>query len=168
MISRNTLFCLLVLAGLLLPAAAPAQNVNFIKIIDGDSLLVEAGGRSMEVRLIGVDAPEFKQEFGIQAKEFSLRFCHGHKLRLEFDKELVDRYGRVLAYVHKGDKMLNEEILKVGLAITIKVRPNTRHYSRLKAAERIASIKKHGFWEQGGLNMTPAQWRKKHPRKRRD
>lgn len=168
MISRNTLFTFIFLAASFLPAVAIAQNVNFIKIIDGDSLLVEAGGRSMEVRLIGVDAPEFKQEFGRKAKEFSLRFCHGHKLRLELDKELVDRYGRVLAYVHKGDKMLNEALLKAGLAIAIKVKPNTRYYARLKSAERIAAAKKQGFWKQGGLKMTPAQWRKKHPRKRRD
>ncbi len=122
----------------------------------------------MEVRLIGVDAPEFKQEYGIKAKEFSLRFCHGHKLRLEFDKELVDRYGRVLAYVYKGDRMLNEDLVKAGLAIAIKIKPNTRHYTRLKGAERIAAAKKHGFWKQGGLRMTPAKWRRANPQKRRD
>lgn len=171
MISRNSLpapAVLIFLAALLLPAPAAAQNVTFIKIIDGDSLLVEAGGRSMEVRLIGVDAPEFEQEFGRQAKEFSLRFCFGHTLRLELDKELVDRYGRVLAYVHKGDKMLNRELLKAGLAIAIKIKPNTRHYTDLKAAERLAANKKSGFWKQGGLKTTPARWRKAHPRKQRD
>lgn len=161
---RNRPAVLVLLAVLLLPCAARAQTVNFIKIIDGDSLLVEAGGRSMEVRLIGVDAPEFKQEFGRRAKEFSLKFCFGHKLRLELDKEIVDRYGRVLAYVHKGDRMLNEEILKAGLAVAIRVRPNTRHHARLKAAERFAAAKKRGFWKQGGLKMTPAKWRKAHPR----
>lgn len=168
MLFRNTLIAIILLATLALPAAAAEQTVTFIKIIDGDSLLVEASGRSMEVRLIGVDAPEFKQEYGRKAKEFSLQFCHGHRLKLEFDKEIVDRYGRVLAYVHKGDKMLNEELLKAGLAIAIKIKPNTRHYSRLKAAERVASIKKRGFWKQGGLRMTPDQWRKANPQKRRD
>ncbi|WP_264981127.1 thermonuclease family protein [Pseudodesulfovibrio portus] len=168
MSSRNALFGLIILAALLLPGAASAQMVTFIKIIDGDSLLVEAGGRSMEVRLIGVDAPEFKQEYGLQAKEFSLKFCFGHKLRLEFDKELVDRYGRVLAYVHRGDKMLNREILEAGLAIAVRIKPNIRRYAAFKAAEQLAVGKKHGFWKQGGLRMTPAQWRKAHPQKRRD
>ena len=160
---RNTLFTLTILALLLLSAVAQAQEVTFIKIIDGDSLLVEAGGRSMQVRLIGVDAPEFRQPFGLEAKEFSLRFCFGHKLRLEFDKGRVDRYGRVLAYVYRGDRMLNEELVGAGLAVVIKIKPNTRHYSRLKAAERLASKQKRGFWKQGGLKMSPAQWREAHP-----
>ncbi|MBG0790562.1 MAG: thermonuclease family protein [Desulfovibrionaceae bacterium] len=164
--SRNRLAPCIFLAALLLAAPVRAQMAAFIKIIDGDSLLVEAGGRSMEVRLIGVDAPEFKQEYGREAKEFSLRFCHGHRLRLELDRDKLDRYGRVLAYVHRDGKMLNEELLKAGLAVAVKVKPNTRHYSRLKAAEHLAEDRKHGFWKQGGLKMPPAQWRKAHPRKR--
>lgn len=163
---RKTLFLISLAVTLaLLPAQVKAQNVNFVKIKDGDSFIVEAGGRGLEIRLIGVDAPEFKQEYGRLAKEFTLRFCHGHKLRLVFDKDKVDRYGRVLAYVYKGDKMLNEEIIKAGLAIPIKVKPNTRYYSRLLNAQEYAKKKKHGFWLHGGLEMTPRQWRKANPRR---
>lgn len=162
MSSRNTLFIAFLFLLLLVsqPASAGSQVVNFIKIIDGDSMLVEAAGRSLEVRLIGVDAPEFKQEYGRKAKEFSLKFCHTRRLVLKFDKELVDRYGRVLAYVYSGDRMLNKEIVRAGLAIAIKVKPNTKHYKTLKAAEKEARAKRRGFWLYGGLKQTPAQWRK--------
>ncbi|BCS88937.1 thermonuclease family protein [Pseudodesulfovibrio sediminis] len=164
---RKILFLFTLVAILaFLPMQVKAQNVNFIKIIDGDSLLVEAGGRSLEVRLIGVDAPEFRQEYGREAKEFSLRFCFGQKLRLEFDKDLLDRYGRVLAYVYKGDEMLNQAIIKAGLAIAVNVKPNSRYYSRFKATEKQARKNKHGFWLKGGLDMTPAQWRRKNKKRK--
>ena len=163
---RNLLFlaCLLCLC-LIRPAAAETVTARFLSVIDGDSLLVEYGGDAWQVRLIGVDAPEFRQEYGIDAKVFSLKFCHDKTLRLEFDLERKDRYGRHLAYVYAGDAMLNEELVRAGLAIPIKVKPNTRYYRRFKAAEQEAIHGKKGFWLRGGLDMTPAQWRKKHPRK---
>jgi len=159
---RHIPFIAFLLLLLLTPLAARAgsQAVNFIKIIDGDSMLVEAAGRSLEVRLIGVDAPEFKQEYGREAKEFSLKFCHIRRLLLKFDKELVDRHGRVLAYVYSGDRMLNKELVRAGLAVAIKIKPNTRHYQALKAAEKEARENRRGFWLHGGLKQTPAQWRK--------
>lgn len=144
----------------LLVHTAQAQMVNFIKVIDGDSIIVEAAGRGLEVRLIGVDAPEYKQEFSRKAKEFTLGFCFRQRLRLEFDKEITDRYGRVLAYVYKGDTMLNEEIVKAGLAVTLPVKPNTKYRQLFDKAEAYAKKHKTGFWLQGGLKVTPSEWRR--------
>ena len=165
MIRRNPLF-LAVLFCLFLAPSAPAEDlaVRFLRVIDGDSLLVENKGDAMEVRLIGVDAPEFRQEYGREAKEFSLRFCFGKPLRLEFDKERRDQYGRYLAYVFAGREMLNEAIVRAGLAIPIRVKPNTRHFELFKQAEKEARDKRRGFWINGGLKKTPAEWRKDNPR----
>ena len=166
MIRRNSLLPLWLLCLFLLwPGPASAQSVRFLSVIDGDSLLVEYQGDAMEIRLIGVDAPEFKQEYGNAAKVFTLRFCHRKVLQLEFDQGRKDRYGRYLAYVYAGQAMLNEELVRAGLAIPVKVRPNTRYDSRFKAAEKEAVDKKRGFWIRGGLELTPAEWRRAHPRK---
>ncbi|MCJ2165972.1 MULTISPECIES: thermonuclease family protein [unclassified Pseudodesulfovibrio] len=166
MIRRNTIFFLCLLCfSLLRPATASALTVRFLSVIDGDSLLIEHKGDAWEIRLIGIDAPEFKQEYGVQAKVFSLKFCHNKTLRLEFDREKKDRYGRRLAYVYADDVMLNEELVRAGLAIPIMIKPNTRYYARFKAAEKEAVAKKCGFWLRGGLKQTPAQWRKSHPGK---
>lgn len=160
---RNTLFslCLILTIGAL-PTISAAESVRFLTIIDGDSMLVESKGRTLEVRLIGIDAPEWGQEYGTQAKSHALSFCYGHGLRLEYDKERIDRYGRVLAYVYCGNRMLNEEMVRAGMAIAIKVNPNSKYYTRLKNAENQARAKHRGFWLRGGLKETPAQWRKKN------
>ena len=113
----------------------------------------------------GIDAPEWGQEYGTQAKTHVMSFCFGQSLRLEFDKERKDRYGRLLAYVYCGDKMLNEEMVRAGLALVIKVKPNTKHYARLKKVEATAHAERRGFWLRGGLEVTPGQWRKRYGKK---
>ncbi|MBI9081394.1 MAG: thermonuclease family protein [Pseudodesulfovibrio sp.] len=162
---RNTLFLAsLILALFVFSDFSYAQNARFLTLLDGDSMLVEYNGYSQEVRLIGIDAPEWGQEYGTQAKAYAMNFCFGKTLRLELDKEKKDRYGRLLAYAYCGDHMLNEEMVRAGMALAIKVKPNTRYYSLLKKAEEKARVERRGFWLRGGLKMPPAQWRKKHPK----
>ncbi|WP_147819744.1 thermonuclease family protein [Salidesulfovibrio onnuriiensis] len=155
------LLLLFLFAALLLPGMARAESARFLNVIDGDSIMVRLGHRPVEVRLIGIDAPEWDQEYGVQAKTFTMRFCYGKELRLEYDREKRDRYGRLLAYVYDDRSMLNEELVKSGLAMPIMVKPNGRYYGRLKQAEKIAREERRGFWLRGGLSMTPGQWRKK-------
>ena len=160
---RNTVFALcLLLTALLLPVGAAAEEARFISIIDGDSLVVELGGRSCEVRLIGIDAPEHGQEYGVQAKCHAMRLCYGQRLRLEFDRQRRDRYGRTLAYVYCKGKMLNAEMVTAGLALAVEYRPNVLHQKEFEQAEKQARAKRRGFWLRGGLKQTPAEWRKQH------
>ncbi|MEZ7197113.1 thermonuclease family protein [Pseudodesulfovibrio karagichevae] len=149
------------------PAFAGAEGLDarFLRALDGDSLRVDHAGDTLEVRLIGVDAPEYKQEYSRKAKDFSRSFCQGKTVHLEFDRDRRDRYGRTLAYVYADGRMLNEELVRAGLAIPIRIKPNTRHYDLIKQAEAEARREKRGFWIKGGLDMTPGQWRRTHPRK---
>ena len=124
--------------------------------------MVELGGRSCKVRLIGIDAPEHGQEFGVQAKCHAMRLCYGQLLRLEFDREQRDHYGRTLAYVYCRDRMINVEMVRAGLALAVEYKPNVRHQRELEEAEKKARAERRGFWLRGGLKQTPAQWRKHH------
>ncbi|MDD3311332.1 thermonuclease family protein [Pseudodesulfovibrio sp.] len=171
---RNTLFrpcpplAAFLLVTLLLAMAATAaqtEDAQFLSVIDGDSLVLEIGGRSREVRLIGIDAPEHGQEYGIQARCEAMRLCYGQPLRVEYDKRRKDRYGRLLAYVYTGDKLLNAEMVRAGLALAVRYEPNVRHEDALREAELEARARRRGFWTHGGLKQTPAEWRKRHPRR---
>src|SRR5262245_64178349 len=89
------------------------------RVIDGDTIIVEP---EATIRLIGVDTPEtVKPEhpvepWGPEATEFTREFLAGGAARLSFDRERVDRFGRFLAYVWVDDRLLNEELLREGLA----------------------------------------------------
>src|SRR5687767_4907398 len=113
---------LLISAGLLITAAL-AQKGNYdwrtvVRVVDGDTLLLD---RKERVRLIGVDTPESVdprrpvQQFGKEAADFTRRIVQGKRVRLEFDRDREDRYGRTLAYVFLEDgTLLNAEIVRHG------------------------------------------------------
>ena len=97
------------LALVLMPAVSAAQLVE--RVVDGDTIVVRGVGR---VRLIGVDTPETVDPrrpvefFGREASAFTKRLLEGQRVRLEYDWERADRYGRTLAYVYLRDGMLGE------------------------------------------------------------
>lgn len=144
---------------------------KLVSVIDGDSLLLKSVKKQgifnqpMEVRLIGVDAPEYKQHpWGIKALQFSKRTLQDGCVMLEFDKVTVDKYGRKLAYVYTCEgKMLNESLLENGYAVLFQLPNNTKHAQEFKEAEAKARAKNLNIWDQAkGIKMTPYEFRKKN------
>ena len=72
-----------------------------IRVVDGDTIIVNISGVKERVRLIGVDTPETKhprkpvQYFGKEASMFTANMVEGKKVRLEFDQNQRDRYKRI-------------------------------------------------------------------------
>ena len=123
---------------------------HVVRVVDGDTLLVDPHAR---VRLIGVNAPETVkpdwpvEPWGPEASAFTKQFVSGGTVRLEFDDEPLDAYDRYLAYVWVDDRMLNEALLRAGLA---RFEPDF-HYSsamkrRFRQAQDEARRKHLGIW----------------------
>jgi hypothetical protein len=80
----------------------PAPMVKVRCVIDGDTLKLDTGE---DVRLICVDTPETKhpkksiERFGKEATAFTKRLVEGQEVRLAYDQQRKDKYGRTLAYV---------------------------------------------------------------------
>jgi micrococcal nuclease len=91
------------------------------RVVDGDTLLLESGAR---VRLQGIDTPETVREdfpveaWGPEASRFTKNFIRDaeNRVRLTFSLERKDRHDRFLAFVWHDDLMLNEELVRSGLA----------------------------------------------------
>ena len=131
----------------LAPAVATAQRVE--RVVDGDTIVVEGVGR---VRLIGVDTPETVSTrrpvefFGREASAFTKRLLEGRRVRLEYDWERTDRYGRTLAYVHLADGTLaNAEIIRQGYGHAYTRFP-FRYLDRFRRLEREARSAGRGLW----------------------
>jgi micrococcal nuclease len=160
------LFHLLLLLLILAPGQGLCFSARLERAIDGDSLILALqDGHREEVRLIGLDTPELEQEWGQAAREYSRTFCSGGRLEVALDKEQRDHYGRLLAYVWRDGKMLNEALLEAGLAVILPIKPNTVFARRFRAAQERAQAGQQGFWAQGGLKLSPSRFRKLHPRK---
>ena len=81
---------------------------------------------------------------------FTKTLVEGRDVRLEFDHERTDRYGRILAFVYVGDQLLNEELVRAGLSPAETRFPyRQRMKRRLINAEREARTAKRGLWSSG-------------------
>jgi micrococcal nuclease len=131
----------LVAAALLLNAtSASAQLVQ--RVIDGDTVAIQGIGT---VRLIGVDAPEANHESGAFLRTMTINKV----VRLEYDRERTDRYGRTLAYLYLPDgEFVNAEIVKQGYAVAYTAFP-FRLMDQFRAYEREARAAKRGLWGNG-------------------
>ncbi len=135
---------------------AAKQDGYFVRnVIDGDTIKL-ADGRS--VRYIGIDTPEAMKRRGknwefdpepyaVAAKEYNRELVSGKRVRLEYDVEKQDKYGRWLAYVHVDDNvMINSELLRQGLAVLYTFPPNVKYMDLLLEAQNEARRNKRGLW----------------------
>lgn len=150
-------------------AGKGSGTVRVEKIYDGDTIGVFISGHFEKIRLIGIDAPEMDQRpWGRKAKDCikSLVADTDSRISLEYDIERRDKYGRILAYIWTQDrKMINEEMMKKGCAVLFTFPPNVRYAERFRAAQKKAREDKAGIWGEHGLQESPYDYRKAHPRK---
>ncbi len=72
----------------------------------------------------------------------------GDLIKIEFDVEQRDRYGRLLGYVYLSNgKMLNEEIVKAGYANVMTIPPNVKCQDRFLKAYQEAREGERGLWK---------------------
>jgi micrococcal nuclease len=128
------------------------------KVIDGDTVVVKE--LDPHVRYLGIDSPEILTDdspgdpLSEEAKRFNERLVYGKRVKLEFDREKYDSYGRVLAYVFVDGVFVNEELVRNGLARALVIKPNDRYADVIYRAEEEAKRERKGIW--GNLsNLKP-------------
>jgi micrococcal nuclease len=132
-----------------------SDSVEVERVIDGDTIAITRDGAEVRVRLIGIDTPETKKPntpvecFG---KEASARtealLPPGTAVRLVYDVDRLDTYGRDLAYVYReGDGMfVNLSLVSDGFADLDTFPPNIAHVDELTKAAREARRQGKGLW----------------------
>jgi micrococcal nuclease len=146
-----------------------AEGVYVVeRVVDGDTIVVstkftseaphgrEPRARNVRVRLIGINAPESVtpnhpvEPFGPEAADFTRQFLVDGEATLRFDHCRLDKYGRWRAYVFVDDVMLNEELVRQGLAWVDHYRgDNTSLARRIRKAEAEARAASRGLWADG-------------------
>lgn len=140
------------------PLAEGTYDVS--RVVDGDTLDVcppssasRGRAREIRVRLLGIDCPESVQPdhpvepWGPEATEFTKRFVAGRQVRLRCDKRRLDPYDRYLAYVFVDERMLNEELVRAGMALVSNFPGDSDAMTRrLRAAESEAKEQSRGLW----------------------
>ena len=121
------------------------------RVVDGDTVVLRGGER---VRYIGVDTPESVkpgtpvQCYAKAASRANDRLVEGRRVRLRYDDEREDRYGRTLAYVYRaGDGLfVNAELVRRGYARVLTIPPDDAHASRFRRLATRARRAGRGLW----------------------
>ncbi len=134
--------------------AAQVSDAYLVRVLDGDMFTANfTDGSTFNIRLNGIDAPESKQAFGLEATRELRRLLTGRVLRISTTKK--DRYQRLLADVYVGGVSVNESMIEAGYAW---------HYKKYSKDAKLAKLEddaqdaRRGFWQHTWL-ISPWDYR---------
>ena len=149
-----------------LASTAHAETLSgSARVIDGDTLAV-AGQR---IRLDGIDAPETRQTCTRSGRRWACGRASTQAMRRLVGRSPVrcevsgrDRYGRAIAACYAGGRDLQQQLVRLGLALAYR-----RYSTRYVPDEDAARAERRGLWS--GSFVEPWRWRKQrtaraHPR----
>ena len=123
------------------------------RVIDGDTIDVDIDGENTRVRLLNIDTPEIGHNgepsecLAEEAKHYlERRLPQGTELRLEYDSERTDKYGRTLAGAFLEDDFVNADIAAEGLAAAVVFGGNDKFYEEVQKAERAPKDADEGIF----------------------
>ncbi|MHB8055478.1 MAG: thermonuclease family protein [Candidatus Aminicenantales bacterium] len=123
--------------------AAGTYTGKCVGIFDGDTLLVLKAGKTVKIRLEGIDCPERDQALGKQARQYASSLAFGKIVQVR--ECYKDAFGRSVARVSVAGRDLSLELIRKGLAWHF-----TRYSSEaeLSSAEKEAKRAKIGLWAE--------------------
>ena len=132
------------------------------RVIDGDTieLLAKTSKENpynhiikLKIRLYGIDAPELKQAYGKEAKEFLSALVLKQEVSLIIENK--DKYERIVGTIFLKGKDINKEMVKNGYAHAYE------SFSKKYLAEQAdAKMFKLGLW-QDEKAVKPSEFRRK-------
>ena len=129
---------------LISPRHVCAWTGRVLGVAAGETITVLKNRKSVEVLLYGIDCPENGQPFSEQAIELASKMVFGKVV--EAHRMNTDRQGRTVALVSVDKSLLNEELVKAGLAWVYNrscyevICETWKHY------QLRAKINKRGLW----------------------
>jgi len=136
-------------------SSADTELLSVVRVIDGDTIVVNKEGINESVRLIGIDTPETVhpskpvQCFGEEASRKTKEWLEGSQVILEIDEGEGerDKYRRLLAYVYRDDGLfVNLELIKQGYAYEYTYATPYQYQAEFKAAQAEAQTAGNGLW----------------------
>jgi micrococcal nuclease len=135
-----------------------SEPYHIIRVVDGDTIIVQINSKKETVRLIGLDTPEIVDPrkpvecFGKESSEEAKRILAEKSVQLKTDpsQALRDTYHRLLAYVFLEDGTnFNELMIKNGYGYEYTYDVPYAYQKEFKQAEKYARENKRGLWSGG-------------------
>ena len=126
-----------------------------VAVVDGDTAVVSVDGASREIRLAGIDAPEYRQPWSRRAKRALTERVAGKPVRI---KQIgVDRYGRTVGELYTDDVCVGCELVREGHAWVYRRYSDDAVLTLLEDQARAAG---RGLWGlPASERIPPWEWR---------
>ena len=146
----------------------PIDHGTVVVVYDGDTIKVRFdSGVERKVRLIGIDTAEIEDTpfatrlEALLAKRFTFFHLYRKRIKLTYERELEDRFGRLLAYVWDENGLFNQFILEQGfsrvfLKFSYALKDTFIH------AQKEAQDRGRGFWHDKPYPAINVRQVKKH------
>ncbi|MBG3873566.1 thermonuclease family protein [Staphylococcus sp. mip270_02] len=137
------------------PGTTDRIPVELSSKVDGDTAKFIYDGNVQSFRFLLIDTPETKhprlgkQPFGQEASDRTAELLNNaNEIEVEFDVgQKQDKYNRYLAYIYVDGEMLNNILVREGLAkVAYVYPPNTRYLTKLENSQEAAKSEKIGIW----------------------
>ena len=136
-------------------------KVDLVKCIDGDTAKFKmADGSIKTARFLAIDTPESVhptkavEAYGKEASEFTCNLLtKANSIKIEYDKasDKTDKYGRLLVWVYADNKLVQEMLLREGLAKVAYLYADYEYTSYLQEIEKDAKNKKLKIWSDENI-----------------
>ena len=155
----------IILILVVLPAISFADQFRVTRVKDGDTIKAITNGEAIEVRLVGIDAPELSVKKHLPGQPFSLK-AKEHLAALILDKVVTvksygkDRNGQSLCEVFVKGVNINLEMVRFGYAEVHRGKPvKGLDIATYRDTEKAAKTKAVGIWELRDQYFSPKDWR---------
>ena len=151
-----------------IPEIPQGKTIKVERVVNGETIEIKGFANQTpileQVRLIGIEAPDLKQEpWGQEAKQKLKQLIEGKQVLLETDPQAEDKLDRKLAYLWQGEILLNEQLVKEGYALVVAPSSNSKYQQRLLKAQEWARIMGLGIWNPDNpLRQSPAEFRNQY------
>ena len=136
------------------PVARPANGTaaNVDRVLDGDSFLAVVDGGEVEVRIIGINAPERDECHGDAARERLVELIEDQRVTLVADDEDTDRFGRLLRFVYVDGTLVSATMAAEGHAVALQGGASTE--AEIVEASDQAFASASGMWSRTACGET--------------
>lgn len=153
---RKILFSIFIFS---LSMIAMAVSGKVIRVSDGDTILLQSGSQRIKVRMYGIDAPELKQNYGEDSKNYLEKRILNKNVNVKVINE--DKYGRKVGKVFYKNKDINLEMIKTGNAWFYEY--HAKKEKEYRKASKSAQEQKLGLWKDKNP-QNPRNFRLEHRR----
>ncbi len=136
-------------------AAESCRSAELVRVHDGDTVSLRCDTVLVKLRFADIDAPEYRQPGGRQAREALVALLDNRRLVVE--TRATDRYGRRIGDILVGDEKVSLRLVSQGWAWC-----GPRSARTCRSRQDAARDARRGLW-QDAAPVPPWRWREQHP-----